>query len=373
MIKVFMPVRWPVGGIRTFLKYVYTHWASPELEIHFLMPKDPEVEILKAQLSDLNCIWHTTRDGAPSFKEFALAAFNITSQYNFDVVHAHGFTSAFSIALKLPILKSRSIFTCHDVLHEHDFKGIKGMAKRVVFSALLNCFNTVHSVSYSAEKNLLSTLPLIIKRKSKVVLNGVDTQRFFSAEKFDVRATWSIKPEQIIIGFFGRFMSQKGFKYLVDAVALLEKVSPGKHVVVCFGSGGFIREEKLKLEQMGLLGAFYFNDAVADTAPYLKGCDLVVMPSLWEACPLLPMEVLTAGVPLVASTCIGLGEVCEKTPAFMVKPADALSLKVAIEQAASCDLSVFRQYAQIAKERYSITNMVLELKKIYQGTNEPSK
>src|SRR5690606_20718599 len=101
-----------------------------------------------------------------------------------------------------------------------------------------------------------------------------------------------------------------------------------------------------------LANLFYMHDFVADTAPYVKGCDLVVMPSLWEACPLLPMEVLSAGVPLVASRCIGLREVCEGTPAILVDPASAESLIAGLIAANSAPREVFGEYASKARKRY---------------------
>src|SRR5690606_9743044 len=132
--------------------------------------------------------------------------------------------------------------------------------------------------------------------------------------------------DTVLIGFFGRFMSQKGFKYLVAAMADLEQRFPGRYRVAWFGSGGFIREEKADLERCNLTHLFYMHDFVPDTAPYVKGCDIVAMTSLWEACGLVAMEVLAAGVPLVASRCVGLREVCKGSPAILVEPANAESL-----------------------------------------------
>ena len=56
MIKVLLIVRWPVGGIRTYLNYVFSGWESPKVQLHILTPNVPEVEILKEQMRSVPCV-----------------------------------------------------------------------------------------------------------------------------------------------------------------------------------------------------------------------------------------------------------------------------------------------------------------------------
>lgn len=345
-----------MGGIRTFINYIYANWADPALELHILTPNIPEVDVLKNQLKNINCVWYATDQKDPGFQTFLKICYRIVKQNEFGLIHAHGFTSALAVSWMLPFVKSRSIFTSHDVLNESQFSGAKGKAKRIAMALLLNRFSVIHSVSYDAQENLQKNLPLINKDRCRVILNGVDTNRFFNATAVDIKSQMGIPQDTILIGFFGRFMSQKGFKYLVAAMADLEQRFPGKYRVACFGSGGFIREEKADLERRNLAHLFYMHDFVPDTAPYVKGCDVVAMPSLWEACGLVAMEVLTAGVPLVVSNCIGLREVCAGTPAVLVEPANSESLAAGLIEAGSAPREIFGEYAAIARDRYSVVD-----------------
>jgi glycosyltransferase involved in cell wall biosynthesis len=366
MMKVFMVVRWPVGGIRTFINYVYSKWGDSSLELHFLTPNLPEVNALKEQLKHVSCVWHNTDSSDPDFKEFFMHAQKIIGDNEFQLIHAHGFTSAFSVALRLPFIRAKAIFTSHDVLNASQFLGVAGQLKKVIFAFLLNRFNVIHSVSHAAQKNLLEMLPLVSKKKAQVILNGVDTERFFSAEPFALKQALNIAQEVKLIGFFGRFMSQKGFKYLVDAVAKLESNYPGQYRVVCFSKNdGFIREEKAALEQRGLLHLFYFHDFVVDTAPYVKGCDMVAMPSLWEACGLVAMEVLSAGVPIIATNCGGLAEVCASTPAIMVDPANSDQLYDSFISVNEVTRQHFVDFAPAAKDRFNIKSATASFRALY--------
>jgi len=128
-------------------------------------------------------------------------------------------------------------------------------------------------------------------------------------------------------------MSQKGFRYLVDAVGLLqaeEDSRPKRFKVLTFGDGGFIREEKQAIEERGLAKYFCFMPFSPNIAGTIKGLDVVVMPSLWEACGLVAMETLVCGVPWIGSDCIGLREVLQGTPATVVAKADAADLAQAL-------------------------------------------
>ncbi|WP_341936706.1 glycosyltransferase family 4 protein [Marinimicrobium sp. C2-29] len=364
-MKVFLVVRWPVGGIRTFISYIYSAWSDPELDLHILTPDMPQVATLVGQLENINCTWYKTTTSSPSFKEFAEKASKITGLVNFDLIHAHGFTSALSIGWKLPFLKCRSIFTSHDILNHKQFSGFKGRVKRILLSITLNRYDIVQSVSFDAQSNLIEHLPSLNKKKCTVILNGIETNRFYCAEPVNLKEKLGLSQETVLIGFFGRFMSQKGFKYLVGAIEKLEAISPGLYHVACFGSGAFIREEKIDIEKKSLSHLFHFYDSVPNTAPYITGCDIVVMPSLWEACPLLPMEVLVAGVPLVASNCIGLREVCAETPAVMVEPASSESLQQGILKIVSGPKNTFKEYALVAKGRYGVEDTRSSYENLY--------
>lgn len=364
-MKVLLIVRWPVGGIRTFINYIYSSWSDSSLELHVLTPNVGEVNVLKRQLKNLNCVWHVANKENPGFKDFLKESYKVIRSSNYDLIHAHGFTSALSAGWLLPFLRCKAIFTSHDVLNASQFLGGSGKIKKILMPLVINRFNVIHSVSFDAQQNLLEMLPGIDRKKCQVILNGVDTERFYAADLVNIKQNIGVPPDKVLIGFFGRFMSQKGFKFLVEAVSQLEGKFPGKYHVACFGSGSYIREEKADIERKKLSHLFYFHDFVPDTAPYVRGCDLVAMPSLWEACGLVAMEVLTAGVPLVASDCIGLREVCKETPAILVSPSNASSLAEGIEKASEVPREVFSQYATQAKDRFSVKSAQKKFHQLY--------
>ena len=140
-------------------------------------------------------------------------------------------------------------------------------------------------------------------------------------------------------------------------------------VVVAFGSGGYLAREKRMLESRNLSPQFHFMPFTPNIADALSQLDGVVMPSRWETAPLLPMEVLVHGTPLIASDCIGLREVVLGTPAFCFRSGDARSLAVVIRDwSEKPRKSEFRGYATEAATRYDVRNTAEGLKSIYART-----
>ena len=98
----------------------------------------------------------------------------------------------------------------------------------------------------------------------------------------------------------------------------------------------------------------------------MKGLDLIAMPSEWEACGVLSMEALVAGVPLVGSNCIGLREVLAGTPARMVEPSDVQALaKTLLSEISDKRRSCFEEFAFEAAERFTVTETGERIRSLY--------
>ncbi len=200
--------------------------------------------------------------------------------------------------------------------------------------AALPRVDVIQTVSRDARENLLQFIPALRGPRRVVVTirNGIRPELFEAPQRRDLRGELGIDAGTFLIGFFGRFMSPKGFRYLIDAMAILtqELHPPRRPLVLAFGVGGFVREEQAAIAARGLTESFRFMPFVADMASNLRGVDVVAIPSLWEACPLLPMEAMAVGVPVIGSNCVGLREVLEDSPAVVIPAADARALADAI-------------------------------------------
>ena len=367
--RILLVVRWPVGGIRTFIRYVYRH-LEPEL-FHFtiLGPKNPEMDVLAEDLQGLSVDFKEMSE-RPSAFEILTAIREVLRANKYDLIHSHGFTSGICAALPALLAKRPHILTSHDVINKKQFKGISGRLKKIIMSFALRSARAIHSVSYDANMNLLEYFPFLQKHTDKciTITHGIEIKRFSEAVKRNIKFDLGIGEETFLIGFLGRFMSQKGFRYLIEAIDHLSKKSnlPRQILVVAFGDGGFVREEKQKIMEKGLMEFFRFLPFVDNAASIIKGLDVVVMPSLWEACGLLAMETLICGTPLIGTNCIGLREVLRNTPSIVVDPKDSVALADAIEQVMITDLrELFVRFSSHAQKIFDVETTAKNIRQLY--------
>lgn len=366
--RVLLVIRWPVGGIRTFLRYVYRNFDASKWKFTIVAPEYDEMKVLLDDLSEMEVSYIPIRGG--DTRAFFRQASSVILRGRYDLVHSHGFTSGVCAAVPAFLSRTPHLLTSHDVLNDEQFSGLRGRIKKTMIGRILNMINRIQSVSHDAQSNLLEHFPALGRETGKcvVISNGIEVQRFLDAPPRDLKAELGLGEDVFLIGFMGRFMAQKGFRYLVDAMEILTKEGnlPKKPIVLTFGEGRWISREKQSVNDRGLEDSFMFLPFTANVAGTIKGIDVLAIPSLWEACPLLPMEALVCGIPVIGSDCIGLREVLEGTPAKMVPKANAKALAEAFE----CEINSpgkqgFEKYQNSAMKRFDVKVASASISELY--------
>ena len=163
-------------------------------------------------------------------------------------------------------------------------------------------------------------------------------------------------------------MEQKGFEVLVKALRrILDSGGMDRLWLLAVGSGDYVREYKAEVARHGGLARHVtFLDHVSDAAPVLREIDLLVMPLLWEACPLLPMEAMCAGVPVLGSDCIGLREVLAGSPSLMTPAGDDEVLARGIQRALEAPWKdQAAHYAAVARRRFDVQTSARKLADLF--------
>jgi glycosyltransferase involved in cell wall biosynthesis len=332
-VDVLIVIRWPVGGIISFLANLWRYFDPGCYRLTLLAPDFPEIQIFLKRLSDFD-IRYMPIKSRPTFFLFLQETTRLILKNKYHLVHSQGLTAGVSSVFGCVISRTPHLLTLHDMFQDSNFKGSGGHLKATLLSILLSFIDSIHLVSNDALENLLAYLPFLkkFKRKLFVSRNGVDVSHFLNSPRLNLRREFRIPEDTYVIGFLGRFMSPKGFAYLIDAMKLLSfcKDSPRKPMILAFGHDGFLREEMACIRKKGLEDSFRFLPFAPDVAPILRGLDVLAVPSVWETCPILPMEAMVAGAPVIGSNCIGLREVLSDTPSRVVPARDSASLANAI-------------------------------------------
>jgi glycosyltransferase involved in cell wall biosynthesis len=337
-LEVLAVIRHSVGGIRTYLKYVYLGLPPAQYRFTILTAEGEEFHLLQKDMQphDIELVH------VPEHRDLAHMFGALTRRlalHRPDIMHSHGFTAGAVASLANLPFRVPHIVTSHAMLTPEDFPRPWGPAKARMLGWLLGRADLVQSVTFDAKQNLREYLPRLERHTSMpVIVHGIDVDRFSRPGDPGVTAalrdTFQVAPETFVFGFLGRPMPEKGFQHLIDAVGQLSRVPAARpFVVVVAGDGGYIREYRAEIAARGLTGHFRFVGFVPEVAPLLRALDTIVIPSLHEACCLLAMECLVAGRPLIASSCTGLREIVANTPTITVPPADSSALADAMRAA----------------------------------------
>ena len=217
-MKILMGARFPVGGIRTFLRYVYSQPVFDDCEITLLAPSNDLGEFLEHSISSLRLKVQVVPGAPRQFLRETRAALKAGS---FDLLHSHGLTTAVLGEFARTGTGTPHLSTIHDVFLPTTFQGIRGRAQQVGLNLLMRRCDAIHAVSNDCAKNFLEYLPLVKRERVHSILNGIDTDTILKATPIDAHAELGLPSHTRLIGFFGRFMAQKGFRTLVDAVGIL--------------------------------------------------------------------------------------------------------------------------------------------------------
>jgi len=323
--------------------------------------------LLAQELERLNIktVFTKTNKSFPSLSFSAVFKEIITGRY--DVVHSHGFSSGIYASVPAKLKKLRHVMTAHDIFNEAQFSGYKGLINKFIISILFQFIDKIHCVSDDARDNLIRFFP---KLKNIVTIpHGIEIKQFLDADVRDFREELKLGADVFIIGFLGRYMAPKGFKYLIDAMNKVCKLNATTNpIVICFGEdGGFLNRDRDRIRKLNLQDNFIFVPFEKNPASSLKGLDVVVMPSLWEAFGLLAIETMVAGTPIIASNCIGLRCVLKDTPAIKIPVKDSEYLaSMIVKEMNDSSKNIFKKWSNENALKYDVSRKIKLYTDLYE-------
>ena len=123
-----------------------------------------------------------------------------------------------------------------------------------------------------------------------VILPGISAPRYLP------------EPNIFKIIAVGRLELQKGFDYLLQALAELKSSSKNWGLTI-LGEGSQRQNLELLCAQLNLTDHVFFAGTVKDVAMFLKQSDLFVLSSRVEGFPLALCEAMACGVPVITTDC----------------------------------------------------------------------
>ncbi|MGI5156871.1 glycosyltransferase [Microbispora sp. CA-102843] len=165
----------------------------------------------------------------------------------------------------------------------------------------------------------------------------VEEQRRHARDRARTRREWGVAEDAFLIGHVANFRPQKNHRLLLDAAARVLAAEP-RALFLLAGSGPL---RARTAERVGALGLDRVRLAghVPAAGRLVAACDLLVLSSDHEGLPVVVMEALAAGVPVVSTAVGGVPDLVRHGHnGLLTPPGDAGALADAIRQAMRPDV-----------------------------------
>ena len=159
--------------------------------------------------------------------------------------------------------------------------------------------------------------------KLVTIPNGIDAGAFGRKRDSALkRLELGIAPTSPIIGVAVRLTEQKGVTYLLKAMPQILSAHPDA-VLVIAGEGVLAQPLRDEAQALGVKDQVRFIGPRRDIPELLSMFDLYALPSEWEGLPMIILEAMAAGCPIVASDVGGVGTaVRDGESGYLVPPRD---------------------------------------------------
>lgn len=225
------------------------------------------------------------------------------------------------------------------------------------------------TVSNATKKYVLSLG--VDPNKVQVLYNGVDLDRFkpIKGAREAIRRRLTVAQDAVVVVTVRRLVFKNGVDTLMESARIAIRKNP-KLVFLVIGKGPDFNEVKTKIAQWGLIRSFRLAGFVSDEELplYYNAADFFVLPSKsGEGLPLVALEAMACGLPLIATDVGGIREIMIKDYGKIVPPNDPQSMAEAVLMFSEIDFEEQRKdLRKIVEQRFSWDGNVERLIHLYE-------
>jgi glycosyltransferase involved in cell wall biosynthesis len=250
-----------------------------------------------------------------------------------DIFHMHNrfwyfYGTLFAMAVRKSVRGKKFAITLHNALPKEVSFGVdKGALAYdlLVGRRWMELANVIIAVS---EYTRDVTVPKSLQYKVHVAHNGVDVGRFTPEKKGDaIRKKLGIDADAFVILENARMVEQKGYRYLLDAFAML-KAKRKNAELVCIGKGPLKGALEAQCAKLGISKSVHFVTGIPEEELplYYRAADIFAHSAVWEPCAVVMPEALASGLPVVAARIGGNPEQVSEDCGLLVEPRDAKAM-----------------------------------------------
>jgi len=241
------------------------------------------------------------------------------------LIHAHGTRAAFFVARgRKKNADFPFIYTAHGLSYNKNSGLWVRVFNRQIERYICSKADKIISVSPTDGKEMIEN-EIVSRKKLKIIRNGIDLNRFLKLKGRNKNSR--------VIGCVARLTEQKGIKYLLETLSILKYVYNIETRAIIVGDGPLSVKLKKLAEKYGVNDRIEWIGAVDDPIDYYKKFDIFVLPSLWEGLPLVLIEAMASGIPVISTdTSGGLDIIKDRKNGLLIPRGSGEALAYAIQE-----------------------------------------
>lgn len=152
-------------------------------------------------------------------------------------------------------------------------------------------------------KDLVQKMNIVPKIPMQTISNPVDVTQIQQLAQETIHHSWFENPECAVILTVARMAKQKRLDLLVRAFAQVRQTTPAKLLIL---GDGPLREDLENLcEQLQVQDHVFMPGYDPNPYKYMSACDVFVLYSAWEGCPIALEEALACGAAVIVNDAPG--------------------------------------------------------------------
>jgi glycosyltransferase involved in cell wall biosynthesis len=354
-----------IGGAETLLCSMVLRLDRTKYEpiVVTIKPLKSLADELKQNNIALYSLGQTNKFG---FFKAALRLWRLLKQLKPDVVHTHLYHSN---VLGRLVAKAAGVPVVISTIHNTFFGG----PFRQWSMRFTDRFCSQTTAICEASTTQMIKRRVVPKQKVRTIHNGIDVAGLCnereSAEQ--LKREFDIKPDQVVLLSVGRLQPQKGYAYAIQTAALLRDKGLDFRWFIA-GHGELKRELEQLVNEQHLSDRMHFLGIRRDIFRLYSLSNVFVMSSLWEGLPIVLLESMALGLPVVVTEVGGNPEVVQQgINGFLVPPKDPVGLAERILQIVSMSEFDLDQMGdnnrQTIRERFSIDAVIRQTTSLYES------
>ena len=213
-----------------------------------------------------------------------------------------------------------------------------------------------------------------LKGKVQLISNGVDLSEVTASDAVDTEVQAARARGDFVVGYIGQLIARKRVDTLIDAFARMQSACAKLFIV---GDGDQRAVLESHASSLGVASQVHFMGFREDRLDFLRGFDVLVLPSSLEGIPRCLMESMAAGVPIIGTRIPGIVDlIAEHQTGLAFDVGDAESLAQCLQHLAA-DAVLADRLAESARlrvmESFSATGMATQYASLFREMSGTSR